>query len=66
MLNALSKRASGHLTMVKPETLLSWQRRFIKNFWTYKHNPPGRKPVTRDIKKLILEMNEAGKSSLGM
>jgi len=56
MLNALSKRAIGHLTMVKPETLPNWQHRFIKNFWTYKHNSPGRKPVTRDIKSLILEM----------
>jgi transposase InsO family protein len=41
---------------VKPETLLSWKRRFIKNFWSYKHKAPGRRPVTRDIKNLILEM----------
>jgi len=52
----LSKRASSHLTLVKPSTLLDWQRRFIKNYWTYKHKPPGRKPVSRDIKNLILEM----------
>ena len=56
MLKALSKRAINHLTIIKPETLLNWQRRFIKNFWSYKHKSPGRKPVTRDIKKLILEM----------
>ncbi len=55
MLNTLSRRAIGHLTMAKPETLLSWQRRFIKNFWSYKHKTPGRKSVTRDIKNLILE-----------
>lgn len=56
MIKALSKKAINHLTIVKPETLLNWQRRFIKNFWSYKHKPPGRKPVSKDIKKLILEM----------
>ena len=58
MLNTLSKRAISHLTIVKPETVLSWQRRFIKNFWTYEHRSPGRKPVDRDTKNLILEMKQ--------
>ena len=58
MINALSKRAITHLTIVKPETLLGWQHRFIKNFWSYKHKTPGRKPITRDIKKLIHEMKQ--------
>ena len=58
MIRALSARAINHLTIVKPETLLSWQRRFIKNFWSYKHTPPGRKPVSRDLKNLILEMKQ--------
>jgi putative transposase len=52
----LSKRATNHLTLVKPSTLLDWQRRFIKNYWTYKHKPPGRKSVSREIKNLILQM----------
>jgi len=56
MINALSQRAINHLTIVKPETALVWQRRFIKNLWSYKHRTPGRKPVTRKIKDLILEM----------
>ena len=56
MIKALSARAVNHLTIVKPDTLLSWQRRFIKNFWSYKHKTPGRRPVVRDIKNLILEM----------
>ena len=58
MLKALSQKAINHLTIVTPETLLGWQNRFIKNFWSYKHTKPGRKPVTRDIKKLILEMKQ--------
>jgi putative transposase len=28
----------------------------IKNYWTYKHKKPGRKPVSKEIKNLILEM----------
>ncbi len=58
MIKGLSKKAINHLTIVKPETLLSWQRRIIKNFWSYKHKAPGRKPVSKDIKKLILEMKQ--------
>ena len=58
MLNSLSKSSISHLLIVKPETVLSWQRRFIKNFWTYKHKSPGRKPVLKDIKHLILEMKQ--------
>ena len=54
----LSKRASNHLTLVKPSTLLDCQRRFIKNYWSYKHKTPGRKPVSKDIKELILQMKQ--------
>ena len=58
MIKALSKRALNHLTVVKPETVLNWQRRIIKDFWSYQHKAPGRKPVSKDIKKLILEMKQ--------
>jgi len=58
MIKALSARAMNHLTVVKPETLLVWQRKFIKNFWSYKNNTPGRKPISRDLKNLILEMKQ--------
>jgi len=58
MIKALSTRAMNHLTIVKPETLLSWQRRFIKNFWNYKHKSPGRKSISKDIKSLILAMKQ--------
>jgi hypothetical protein len=48
LISAISKRAISHLTLVKPSTLLDWQRRFIKDFWTYKHKTPGRKSVSKD------------------
>jgi hypothetical protein len=46
------------LTLVKPETVLSWQRNLIKWFWTFEHSPAkrARKPVDADVKDLILSM----------
>ena len=46
------------LTLVEPETILSWQRNLIKRFWTFEHSPAkrGRKPVDTDVKDLILSM----------
>ena len=46
------------LRLVKPETLLHWQRTLIKRFWTFEHRPAkrGRKPVDTDVKNLILSM----------
>ncbi len=56
LISKLSRKAINHLTIVKPSTLLDWQHRFIKNYWTYKHKTPGRKPVSKEIKILILGM----------
>ena len=46
-----------HLTLVKPETVLRWQRKVIKHFWTFKRKKRvGRPPVSNEIKQLILAM----------
>jgi serine/threonine protein kinase len=52
---------AGHLkerfSVVKPETVLGWQRQLIKHFWTFKNTKRvGRPPVSNDIKQLILAM----------
>lgn len=45
------------ISIVKPETLLFWQRQLIKKFWTFRHSKPvGRPPVSKEIKQLILSM----------
>lgn len=45
------------LTIVKPETVLLWQKLMIKRFWTYKSkNRTGRPPVKKEIKQIILNM----------
>ncbi len=45
------------ISIVKPETVLRWQRELIKRFWTFKTTiRVGRPPVSNDIKRLILSM----------
>ena len=56
LITKLSMSATNHLTIVKPSTLLDWQRRFIKNYWTYKHKTHGKRLVSKEIKDLILDM----------
>jgi putative transposase len=46
-----------HITIVKPETLLSWQRLLIKHFWTFRSAKKAGRPSTPvDIKNLILQI----------
>ncbi len=58
MIPALLKRAINHLTIVKPKTLLEWQRKLIKKRWLYPKKKPVRKPVSKSTKELILEMKQ--------
>ena len=53
-----SKKAKGCVTLIKPETVLKWQRHLIKKFWTFPsyNKRPGRPAVPGWIKDLILEM----------
>ena len=51
----------GHIedtiSIVKPETVLRWQKQLVKRFWTYKTTKRvGRPPVQSEIKQLILSM----------
>ena len=46
-----------HISIVKPATVLYWQKQLIKRFWTYKSkNRGGRPPVKHEVKQLILNM----------
>lgn len=46
------------MTLIKPETVLKWQRNLIKKFWTFPYykSRPGRPPVPVWIRELILDM----------
>jgi hypothetical protein len=41
---------------VKPETLLRWHRQLIARRWTCSHRPPGRPPLERSLRELILRL----------
>ncbi len=58
IIKSLSERALNHLTLIKPETLLRWQKQFIKNLWTYNNKKRGRPYIKKSIKELILEMKQ--------
>jgi len=40
----------------KPETLLRWHRQLIARRWTYAHQTPGRPPLERSLRELILRL----------
>jgi putative transposase len=45
---------SWDVFLLRPETLLSWHRRLVARRWTYTHRGPGRPPISREARELIL------------
>src|SRR5215218_2723978 len=59
LLAALSQvlpRDSWNAFSVRPETLLRWHRRMIARRWTYPQPLPGRPPISREVRELILRL----------
>jgi putative transposase len=59
LLAALSRslpRATWAAFSFKPETLLRWHRQLIARRWTYSHRMPGRPPLERSLRELILRL----------
>ena len=47
----------GQISIVKPDTVLRWQKQLIKHFWTFKSKKRVGKPsVKHEVKHLILNM----------
>jgi putative transposase len=59
LLAALSRmlpRRSWNAFFVRPETLLHWHRRLVARRWTYPHRGPGRPPLSREVRELVLRL----------
>jgi putative transposase len=55
-LSRLLPRSRWPVFFVTPATLLRWHRRLIARHWTYPHARPGRPPVDRQIRELVLRL----------
>jgi putative transposase len=47
---------------IKPETLLRWHRQLITRRWTYSHRTPGRPPLERSLRELIVRLADENPS----
>jgi putative transposase len=59
VLAALSRvlpRRSWNAFPVRPETLLRWHQRLVARRWTYPHHRPGRPPIEREVRELIVRL----------
>jgi putative transposase len=55
-LSRVAPRRSWSVFPVRPETLLRWHRRLIARRWTYPHRRPGRPPMEREVRELIVRL----------
>ena len=65
LLAALSRvlaRRSWRAFTVRPETLLRWHRQLVTRHWTYPHRQPGRPPIERQVRELILRLAQENNS----
>lgn len=56
MLSRSLPRAAWVAFSFKPETLFRWHRQLIARRWTYAHRRPGRPPLKRSLRELILRL----------
>jgi putative transposase len=46
---------------LRPSTIISWHRKLIKKKWDYTREKLGRRPITEEIRQLILQMKAANR-----
>jgi putative transposase len=55
-LSRLLPRPRWAAFFVTPATLLRWHRQLIARHWTYPHRRPGRPPVAKQVRELVLRL----------
>ncbi|MFC1452479.1 hypothetical protein ACFLSJ_03935, partial [Verrucomicrobiota bacterium] len=56
----IKDRLAAVASIVRPETLLAWNRRMKREKWTYDNRPrkPGRRPKSRETEELLVRLAE--------
>jgi hypothetical protein len=44
--------------LVTPDTLLRWHRRRVARHWTQPRRPPGRRPASAELRRLVLRLTD--------
>jgi hypothetical protein len=57
-LSRLMRRRAWATFFVTPSTLLRWHRDLIRRRWNHPHKKPGRPPIRKTIRQLVLRMAE--------
>jgi hypothetical protein len=55
-LSRLLPRPRWSAFFITPATLLRWHRQLIARHWTYPHARPGRPPVGKQVRDLVLRL----------
>jgi hypothetical protein len=42
--------------LVRPATILRWHRELVRRKWTFRRKPPGRPPMSSQVRELILRL----------
>jgi len=50
------RREARNSFLVRPETLLRWQRQLVARKWTRPHRPPGRPALDPEVRELVLRL----------
>lgn len=60
-LSRLWSRSKDALVVVKPSTVIAWQRRTFRGFWANlcAKRRPGRPPIPKEIQEVIRRMSES-------
>ena len=59
ILSQLCQRWQDFLIIVKPETVIRWNKKGFKLFWKFKSKTKGRPKIDREIRKLIKKIAKA-------
>jgi hypothetical protein len=59
---SVTEEPSKYFTLVSPKTILSAWKNFLAKQWTFKRKKPGRPPVRKEDKQLVLKMKNENPS----